>query len=108
MSVSLCTSMLTRAPPLLRTVAPVLVLPALGPDAVRPDAVGPVPLPVCRDDRADEAVSDNVLGGEDGEVNVVEPVEDVADDAQAAEIPAGQVDLGHVPGHDHLGAEPEP
>src|SRR5680860_1498563 len=62
---------------------------------------------VRRDDVADEAVSDHVLGGEPVEVDILNPGEDVLDDPQAALRATGQVDLGDVAGDDLVRAEAE-
>ena len=67
-----------------------------------------VELVVGRDDLADQPVPDDVVGGEPVEADVLDAVEDLLDDAQAALGAAGQVDLGDVAGDHDLGAEAEP
>src|SRR5690242_12369762 len=60
------------------------------------------------DDLADQAVPYDVVAGEPSEVDVLDAVEDALHHAQAADLPGGQVDLGHVAGHHHLRAEAQP
>lgn len=50
---------------------------------------------------------DDILGGEPGEVHVVQTLQDVLDLAQPALGSARQVDLGDVTGDDDLGVEAE-
>ena len=50
---------------------------------------------------ADEAMTDDIVGRELGEMDVIETLEDVANDAQPAESPSREVDLGDVSGHHH-------
>src|SRR5262249_61561275 len=66
-----------------------------------------VPL-VRLDDPLHELVTDDVLVGELDERDAVDRREDLAHLDQAGCLLARQVDLGHVPGHDHLRAEAEP
>src|SRR5262245_23171367 len=65
-------------------------------------------LAVRLDDALDQLVPDDVLVPEANERDAVQGAEDVLDLDQAGRLLAGQVDLGHVPGDDHLRAEPEP
>src|ERR1700691_372158 len=46
------------------------------------------------DDVADQPVPHHVVAGQPGEVDVVQALEDVLDQAQPAGLPGGQVDLG--------------
>src|ERR1700691_5253653 len=60
------------------------------------------------DDVADQAVAHHVVAAEPGEVDVIEALEDVLDQAQPTGLARGQVDLGDVAGDHHPGAEAEP
>src|SRR3712207_2049731 len=68
---------------------------------------GGVPPLVGVDDVADQAVADDVGAGQVGEVHVVDAVEDLADDLQPALRAAGQVDLRDVTGDHDLRPEAE-
>src|SRR6476469_3311543 len=65
-------------------------------------------LVVGRDELAHQPVAYDVVAGEPVERDVLEPVEDLLDHAQAAPGASGEVDLGHVTGDDHLRAEAQP
>src|SRR5665811_1814471 len=67
-----------------------------------------VPASVGIHDGRDQVVTHHVMGVQLGEVHVLDAVEDLADDLQPGRCAAGQVDLGHVSGHDHPGAEAQP
>ena len=60
------------------------------------------------DDPLDQLVADDVLAAEADEGDVLDLVEDVADDDQARALVARQVDLGDVAGDDHPRVEAEP
>src|SRR5688572_22488816 len=88
------------------TVTPSAPLPA---SAGRPDRrprtgrlLGGVPALVGVHDVADQAVADDVGAGQGGKVHVLDLAEDLADDPQAALRAAGEVHLGDVTRHDHL------
>src|SRR5688572_26485150 len=70
--------------------------------------LGGVPALVGVDDVADQPVADDVGAGQVGEVHVLDPVEDLADDLQPAGRTTRQVDLGDVAGDDELRTEAEP
>src|ERR1700744_950795 len=81
---------------------------ARSPTALPPFGVPGVVALVGIHDLPDQAVPDHVVAGQPGEVDVWDALEGVLHHPQAADLPLGQVDLGHVTGDDHLGAETEP
>src|SRR6202012_1508846 len=91
---SLAMSMLNRSARSLTALPPSVVL-------------GVVPL-VGVHDLPDQAVPHHVVAGQPGEGDVRDAGPDVLPDPQAAGLPLGQVNLGHVAGDDHAGAEPQP
>src|SRR5579859_3788928 len=102
MPASLAISMLIRGPlAALPPDRPGAAVELLGP------ALGVVAL-VRVDDLADQAVPDDVVAGQPGEVDVLDAVEDVLHHAQPADLAGWQVDLGDVAGHHHPRAEAQP
>src|SRR3954447_21682984 len=60
------------------------------------------------DDVRHQAMPDDILRREPGEMDVLDALEDLLHDSKAAPHPAGEVDLGDVTGDHHLRAEAEP
>src|SRR5882757_6343498 len=60
------------------------------------------------DDLGNEPMAHHIHTGQLGEMDVVDVVQDVDRRPQAGPGAARQVDLGDVPGDDHLGPEPQP
>src|SRR3954451_18154318 len=67
-----------------------------------------VVLRVGVDDFRHQAMPDDILRREPGEMDVLDALEDFLDDTKAAPHTTGKVDLGYVTGDDHLRPEPEP
>src|SRR5580693_4452290 len=89
-------------------------LPPGGPGPLNP-SMPPVQLLGLRvvalvrvDDLADQPVPHDVVAGEPREVDVLDAVEDVLHHTEPADLAGRQVDLGHVAGHHHPGAEAQP
>src|SRR5688500_18150588 len=70
--------------------------------------LGGVPAFVGVDDVPHQAVADHVGARQVGEVHVLDPVEDLADDLEPALGATREVDLRHVTGDHDLGPEAQP
>src|ERR1017187_6164614 len=102
---SLAISMVTATRSSLSTLARAAGQPL--PRMRRPPDPRVAPL-VGIDDVADKSLPRRVVGGQPGEVDVIQALENVLHLAQPAGLTRGQVHLGDVARDHHPGPEPEP